>query len=152
VTLAALQQFDHRQGPSHVFSAAIAVRQTDECLINFLGNAGKTRAFCGPQSRDAIVLTMTSDQTSPYLTPSYCQNFDARSLTESSPTGSGDRAQTKDCPEPMLTIADVASLLRVSVKTVRRMIESGVLKHSRFGRVIRISRGDLRECITNMQG
>ena len=46
--------------------------------------------------------------------------------------------------EPELTIADAASLVRVSTKTVRRWIAEGRLPAQRYGpRLIRIRLGDL---------
>jgi excisionase family DNA binding protein len=45
----------------------------------------------------------------------------------------------------MLTVADAAALLRVSGKTVRRLIERGALPVHRVGRGLRISEADLRE-------
>jgi excisionase family DNA binding protein len=44
----------------------------------------------------------------------------------------------------MLNVGQVASHLNVSTKTVRRMIQSGVLHHHRIGRTVRVSAEDLR--------
>ena len=44
----------------------------------------------------------------------------------------------------MLKIEQVADLLNVSTKTVRRLIEREQLHFHRVGRRIRVSRGDLR--------
>jgi len=49
----------------------------------------------------------------------------------------------------LLTIIQVADVLNVSTKTVRRMIESGVLHHHRVGRIIRLSDEDLRAYINS---
>jgi excisionase family DNA binding protein len=43
----------------------------------------------------------------------------------------------------LFTIEDVAERLKVSVKTVRRMIARGELDICRFGRLIRVSETDL---------
>ena len=45
--------------------------------------------------------------------------------------------------ERLLTIDEVAELLRVSPRTVRRLIARRGLPHFRFGRVVRCSSGDL---------
>jgi excisionase family DNA binding protein len=44
---------------------------------------------------------------------------------------------------PFLTVQDVAQRLRLSIKTVRRMISAGELPSYRFGRSIRIAESDL---------
>lgn len=43
-----------------------------------------------------------------------------------------------------LSVADVASLLRVSTKSVRRWIKAGILPATKLGRDWRIARTDLR--------
>ena len=45
--------------------------------------------------------------------------------------------------EPLLTIDDVARVCKVSVKTVRRWIESGVLRAAKLGAQWRIRPKDL---------
>ena len=49
-----------------------------------------------------------------------------------------------DTPTDFLTVDQVAALLGVSVKTIRRWVQSGDLAHHRFGRQVRISLADLR--------
>ena len=52
-------------------------------------------------------------------------------------------------PERLLTIAEAATLLNASAKTVRRLIDSGELPVVRVGlRVVRITPEDLRGYIT----
>jgi excisionase family DNA binding protein len=46
-------------------------------------------------------------------------------------------------PEPLLSVADAAAFLSVSVKTVRRLLGRGELGASRVGRQLRISRSEL---------
>ena len=46
-------------------------------------------------------------------------------------------------PEPLLSVADAAAHLRVSTKTVRRLLARGELGASRVGRQLRISRSEL---------
>ena len=46
-------------------------------------------------------------------------------------------------PEPLLTVRDVARLLRVSDKTVRRLVTAGRLHCVRVGRVLRFLPADL---------
>jgi len=43
----------------------------------------------------------------------------------------------------LLTVQDVAEMLRVSPKTVRRLVARRGLPHIRFGRVLRFERGDV---------
>ena len=50
-------------------------------------------------------------------------------------------------PPDFLTVDQVANHLRVSVKTVRRWVQSGELIHHRFGRQLRISEIDLQAFI-----
>jgi excisionase family DNA binding protein len=49
--------------------------------------------------------------------------------------------------EEMLTVEDVAKMLKVHVKTVRHWINTGELKAMDIGRGYRISRSDLQEFI-----
>ena len=49
-----------------------------------------------------------------------------------------------DTPTDFLAVDQVAALLGVSVKTIRRWVEIGDLAHHRFGRQVRISLADLR--------
>ncbi|MCK5273632.1 MAG: helix-turn-helix domain-containing protein [Alphaproteobacteria bacterium] len=48
-----------------------------------------------------------------------------------------------DLPQRLLTIKDVADILQVSDKTVRRWIDAGDLVAHRIGRQWRVSQGDL---------
>ncbi len=46
-------------------------------------------------------------------------------------------------PKPFYSVADVAELIDVNERTIRRWIDDGELVAHRFGRQIRISRADL---------
>ena len=59
--------------------------------------------------------------------------------------GAGDRPQTPNAGLRTYTINEVASLLKVSPKTVRRLIESGKLGAVRVGRVYRVPHKALEE-------
>lgn len=48
-------------------------------------------------------------------------------------------------PFPLLTIADVASVLKVSERTVRRLIQAGRLASVSVGRSVRIRAEDLAD-------
>jgi excisionase family DNA binding protein len=48
-------------------------------------------------------------------------------------------------PDDLLTVADVASRLRVSTKTVRRLIARGDLRVVRIGRAIRVRPEELKK-------
>ncbi len=50
---------------------------------------------------------------------------------------------------PLLTVAEVASYLQVSIRTVRRLIVSGELKVIRIGRAIRVQKTALRAFIAS---
>ena len=52
-----------------------------------------------------------------------------------------------DLPQRLLTIKDVADILQVSDKTVRRWIDAGDLVAHRVGRQLRVSQGDLETFI-----
>jgi excisionase family DNA binding protein len=58
-------------------------------------------------------------------------------------TNKSNEPKTKQ-PSAFLSIADVALLLDVSQKTVRRWIEKEQLPHRRLGGLIRIADADLR--------
>jgi excisionase family DNA binding protein len=50
-------------------------------------------------------------------------------------------------PKPIArfyTVAQIAKLLEVSTRTVRRWIADGEMRHYRFGRQVRISESDVR--------
>jgi len=55
-------------------------------------------------------------------------------------------------PSSLLTIANVAALLQVSTKTVRRLIDRGELDVIRIGRAIRIQPGALAFLIGRSAG
>jgi len=50
-------------------------------------------------------------------------------------------------PQSLLSVDAVASILSVSSKTVRRMIERGALRTCRVGRLLRVKRADLAHYI-----
>ena len=52
-----------------------------------------------------------------------------------------------DLPHRLLTIKDVADILQVSDKTIRRWIDAGDLVAHRVGRQLRVSQGDLETFI-----
>ena len=52
-----------------------------------------------------------------------------------------------DALERLLTTKEVAALLAVDPRTVRRMIKSGDLAVRRFGRNVRVERAELRRFI-----
>jgi excisionase family DNA binding protein len=54
---------------------------------------------------------------------------------------------TANPPQRLLTIKDVADILQVSDKTVRRWIDAGDLVAHRVGRQLRVSQGDLETFI-----
>lgn len=49
----------------------------------------------------------------------------------------------------LLNVAEVAEMLSVSTKTVRRMIDTGALRHHRIGRAIRVSSEDLTNYVNS---
>ncbi len=49
--------------------------------------------------------------------------------------------------KPFMTIDDVAEILRLSTKQVRRIIASGDLVAHRFGRLLRVSPEDLQDYV-----
>ncbi len=50
--------------------------------------------------------------------------------------------------EPLLTVAEVANIMRVSNMTVYRLIKSGQLSAIRVGKNYRIRRGDIDRYLT----
>jgi excisionase family DNA binding protein len=114
------------------------------------GNAGNIRKLCAANECDAMLSAMTHDlsSTSKRPTPSHPTDMGGGSSTT---PGYPDRGAFGGCDAPMLTVAEVAGFLCVSEKTVKRMIKKGALNPFRFGRVVRISREDLRRCITAFQ-
>ena len=55
--------------------------------------------------------------------------------------------------EEILTVAQAATSLQVSDKTVLKWIKSGKLVASQFGRIYRITRSDINTCLaTNSTG
>ena len=55
---------------------------------------------------------------------------------------------TQEPPAPFLTVKEVASLLKVSVRTLRRHIAAGALSVVRIGRLIRVPREAIVAFIT----
>ncbi|MDB5383188.1 MAG: Helix-turn-helix domain [Rhodospirillales bacterium] len=54
------------------------------------------------------------------------------------------RAFPTSTSEPFLTVAAVAARLNVCERTVRRLIQVGLLKHQRVGRAVRVSEAGLQ--------
>ncbi|MDU8913609.1 helix-turn-helix domain-containing protein [Aestuariicoccus sp. MJ-SS9] len=61
-------------------------------------------------------------------------------------------APRKPVFEPLLTIQDVAGVLKCSAKTVQRRIETGDLPVVRDGRMIRVHPADLDRYIRQRRG
>lgn len=66
-----------------------------------------------------------------------------------------------DAPQPqqiattlpqLLSVDDVAGVLSVSSKTVRRMLDRGTLSYCRVGRLVRIQRANLERYIASSTG
>jgi excisionase family DNA binding protein len=55
----------------------------------------------------------------------------------------------RDFGEPLLTVGEVASLMRVSNMTVYRLIKSGQLPALRVGKNYRIRRGDIERYLAD---
>lgn len=55
-------------------------------------------------------------------------------------------------PLRMLSVDDVAEILSVSPRTVRRMIDRGALSACRVGRLVRVQRRDLERYIASCGG
>ena len=49
---------------------------------------------------------------------------------------------------PLLNVAEVATYLQVSIRTVRRLIASGELEVIRIGRAVRVSEAALNTLLT----
>jgi excisionase family DNA binding protein len=56
-------------------------------------------------------------------------------------------AHLQGAEESLLTVTDVAGILRLSVRTVRRLIAEDELPIVRIGRAVRVRREDLRSFI-----
>lgn len=54
----------------------------------------------------------------------------------------------RDLGEPLLTVAEVAQLMRVSSMTVYRLIKSGQLPAVRVGKNYRLRRSDIEQYLT----
>jgi excisionase family DNA binding protein len=55
----------------------------------------------------------------------------------------------RDFGEPLLTVGEVATMMRVSNMTVYRLIKSGQLAAIRVGKNYRIRRGDVERYLTD---
>ena len=58
----------------------------------------------------------------------------------------------RDFGEPLLTVGEVANVMRVSNMTVYRLIKSGQLSAIRVGKNYRIRRGDVDRYLTDRAG
>ena len=61
----------------------------------------------------------------------------------------GDGMPERDFGEPLLTVGEVANVMRVSNMTVYRLIKSGQLSAIRVGKNYRIRRGDVDRYLTD---
>ena len=76
--------------------------------------------------------------------PVFCRALPAWVHEEAEPTRSGDTLAAPASPsEHLLTLTEVAQYLRISARTVSRLIASGTLPALRLGRVVRVRRSDL---------
>ena len=62
---------------------------------------------------------------------------------------SGDALEGREFGEPLLTVGEVAQLMRVSNMTVYRLIKSGQLSAIRVGKNYRIRRSDIERYLTD---
>ncbi len=69
-----------------------------------------------------------------------------RTLT--GPTGQAGLSDANDRPARLLTLPEVASALRVSPKTIRRLVAGRGLPHYRLGRVLRFDPADVSRWLT----
>lgn len=60
------------------------------------------------------------------------------------PPGRRARTAVSLAPPRLLRVAEVAELLGVCERTVRRLIAGGELRHHRIGHAVRVSEADLR--------
>ena len=108
-------------------------------------------ARCRPPVRATRSRDLAHDATSPSHRgdlPAWVHDFAApgtaapsgKNDAEALPAdGSGGAAKIS----PFLTMSDVARELRISIKTVSRLLKRGDLKGLHIGRSVRIARGDL---------
>ncbi len=69
-------------------------------------------------------------------------------MTKVKPNGFTSTPQMAPLPT-LLSVSTVANELSVSTKTVRRLIERGVLPCCRVGRLVRIRSADLEQFVTS---
>ena len=69
-------------------------------------------------------------------------------MTKVKPNGFTSTPQMAPFPT-LLSVSTVANELSVSTKTVRRLIERGVLPCCRVGRLVRIRSADLEQFVTS---
>ena len=53
--------------------------------------------------------------------------------------------------ERLLTVADVAQRLHVSMRTIRRLMATEKMPHYRIGRCVRFSANEVREWLSQLQ-
>jgi excisionase family DNA binding protein len=78
------------------------------------------------------------------------ENSDPKLPKEISPSGSvaGQCEATPPPLLPLMTIGEAATILHVSPRTIRRIIERGELEVVRIGRSIRVRREDIKQIIS----
>jgi len=84
------------------------------------------------------------------------QSFDRGEPDHPAPTVSRDRTESSgasatrpvpSCVTALLTVAETATALRLSMKTIRRKLDRGELRHVRIGRLVRIRAEDVERYI-----
>jgi excisionase family DNA binding protein len=111
----------------------------------------RLHARCRPPGRANRRSDLAHDATSPSHRgdlPAWVHDFAAPGTT--APSGKNDAeafpagsSSAEAQISPFLTMSDVARELRISIKTVSRLLKRGDLKGLHIGRSVRIARGDL---------
>jgi excisionase family DNA binding protein len=89
------------------------------------------------------------------VTPSWAsQAFDLSEPSDPAPAPSTSCCSSKSADASatrafihLMTVAEVATVLRVSTKTIRRMIARGELQHVKLGRLVRVRAEDMVQYI-----
>jgi excisionase family DNA binding protein len=108
----------------------------------------RLRHFAEMQTATPKFAITTATEDHAQKDPVFCRALPAWVHEEAGPTRSGDTLAAPASPsEHLLTLTEVAQYLRISTRTVSRLIASGSLPALRLGRAVRIRHADLLDML-----
>jgi excisionase family DNA binding protein len=115
--------------------------------------SGSNPIALSPQvARGCCLVTSGAQQTDRIHPDQYLPRTEANRLMNLRPSQDGSGALSTSSWQPLLTVSEVAGILSVSTKTVRRLMARQDLPFVQIGRAVRIQAGALQDFIDGNAG